>query len=170
MKYKRMSRFSNTRVPSTFKIQITSMVDVFVILLVFLIKSFSTSPVQINPSMDLKLPESSSMTEPEDVIKLVVSKKGIFVEDNRVLELKEGFLTAKDVDLNDPNFIKSLYEELDKQAAKTKKISEVNTDLKFDGRILVQADRDLSYDTLRKVLYTSMLVGYADVKLAVVSR
>lgn len=162
-----MNRFTNTRVPSTFKIQITSMVDVFVILLVFLLKSFSTSPVQINPSKELKLPESTSSTDPIDVIKLIVSKKGIYVEEVKVLDLEDGRVASRDFDLNDPNFIKALYEELDKQAEKTKQIAEINTELKFDGKILVQADKDLSYDLLRKVLYTSMLVGYADVKFAV---
>lgn len=165
-----MSRFSNSRVPSGFKIQITSMVDMFVILLVFLLKSFSTSPVQINPSTELKLPESTSTTDPVDVIKLIVAKNGIYVEDNKVIALNEGLLAKQDVDANDPSYIKALYEELDKHAKRMQEIAKVNTEAKFDGQILMQADRDLPYELLKKVMYTSMLVGYSDVKLAVISR
>lgn len=164
-----MSRFNNGRVPAGFKIQITSMVDMFIILLVFLLKSFSTSPVQINPSKELKLPESSSTTDPVDVIKLIVSKHGIFVEDNKVVDLNNGSLMKQDIDVSDSNFIKSLYEELDKHATRMKDIAKVNTEAKFDGQILLQADKDLPYDLLKKVMYTSMLVGYSDVKLAVMS-
>ncbi len=165
-----MSRFNNGRVPAGFKIQITSMVDMFVILLVFLLKSFSTSPVQINPSAELKLPESTSTSDPVDVIKLIISKNGIFVEDSKVVDLKEGALQKQDIDSNDPNFIKNLYSELDKHASRMKDIAKVNTETKFDGQILMQADKDLPYELLKKVMYTSMLVGYSDVKLAVMSK
>ena len=164
------SRFNDSRVPAGFKIQITSMVDMFVILLVFLLKSFSTSPVQINPNKDLKLPESTSTKDPVDVVKVIVSKHGIFVEDTKVLDLKEGVLASGDTENNDPDFIKSLYEELDKHATRLKDIAKVNTETKFDGQVLMQADKDLTYELLRKVMYTSMLVGYSDVKLAVMSR
>jgi biopolymer transport protein ExbD len=34
----------------------------------------------------------------------------------------------------------------------------------------VQADRGLNYDTLQKVMYTSMMAGYSDVKLAVLAK
>jgi len=155
---------------SAFKIQITSMVDMFVILLVFLLKSFSTSPVQINPDKNLTLPESTSQTDPQDVVKLIVSKGAIFVEDRKVIDLVSGDLKDEDKDKSDSQFIKALFEELDAQAKKTRSIAAVNETVEFDGKILMQADRDLPYEILQKVLYTSMLAGYADMKLAVVSK
>src|SRR3954463_3961026 len=111
-----MRKFMDRRLPSTFKIQITSMVDMFVILLVFLLKSYSTSPVQITPSDKLTLPVSTSTKDPVDVLKLVVSKAGIFVDDRKVVELDpKGDIAIKDVDANDTNFIRALYSELDTQ-------------------------------------------------------
>ena len=155
---------------SAFKIQITSMVDMFVILLVFLLKSYSTSPVQISPSKSLSLPESSVQTDPVDVIKLVVSKNGIYVEDRRIVPLTSGELSEEDKDKTDAQFIKKLFDELDVQAKKTRGIASVNETVEFDGKILMQADRDLPYAILQKVMYTSMLAGYADMKLAVVGK
>jgi biopolymer transport protein ExbD len=73
-----MKKYIDRRLPSTFKIQITSMVDMFVILLVFLLKSYSTSPVNITPSKNLTLPKSAAVVDPQDVLKLVVSK-GCFI-------------------------------------------------------------------------------------------
>ncbi len=163
-------RFVNKRADGTFKIQITSMVDMFVILLVFLLKSFTTSPVQITPSQELTLPASTSTKDPVDGLKMVVSQQGIYVEDLKIVTLENGSVSKTNVDKADPNFIRALFEELDKHAEKSKKISQVNEDLKFDGKIIVQADRDLSYETLKKVMYTSMLAGYADVKLAVITK
>lgn len=165
-KKKGLSKFNN-KLPSTFRIQITSMVDMFVILLVFLLKSYSTSPVNISPSDKLTLPASTSTKDPVDVLKLIVSKTGIFVEDKKVVDLTDGKLDVKDVEATDTQFIRSLYSELDSHAQKTKSIAAVNDTLEFDGKVVMQADRNLPYDLLRKVMYTSMMAGYADVKIAV---
>lgn len=162
-----MGRYMDRRVASTFKIQITSMVDMFVILLVFLLKSYSTSPVNLTPSDDLKLPISSSTKHPVEALKLVVSSNGIFVEDKRIVEMKDGVLANTAVDENDTQFIRALYTELDEQAKKTRTIASQNTELEFDGKVVMQAERSLPYDLLRKVMYTSMMAGYSDVKIAV---
>lgn len=166
-----MKKYMERRLPSTFKIQITSMVDMFVILLVFLLKSYSTSPVNITPSDNLTLAVSTSSKDPVDVLKLVVSKEGIFVDEKQVLKFDEkGEVAVGDLDANDTNFIRSLYTELDQQAEKSKSIAQVNETLEFDGKVLMQADRGVPYALLRKVMYTSMLAGYSDVKIAVMMR
>ncbi len=165
-----MSRYMDRRSPSSFKIQITSMVDMFVILLVFLLKTYSTSPVNITPKEGMRLPESASLVEPVDVVKLMVSEDGVFVEDKKVMVLEKGRVPASVTDANDPSFLKALYEELDGRAKLAKGISQVNDSFEFDGKILMQADRDLPYEILQKIMYTSMMAGYADVKLAVVGK
>ncbi|MGE0528306.1 MAG: hypothetical protein AB7P49_14650, partial [Bdellovibrionales bacterium] len=67
-------------------------------------------------------------------------------------------------------FLKTLFEALDERAKLAKSISEVNDSFEFDGQILMQADRELPYAVLQKVMYTSMMAGYADVKLAVAQK
>lgn len=157
------------KLPMSFKIQVTSMVDMFVILLVFLIKSYSTSPVQIAPSADIRLPASESQTNPVDVLKLMVSKSGVFVEGQKVIDLTDGQINKKDIDGSDPNYIPELFKYLDAEAKKTQDIAKVNSTITFEGKILVQADKDLAYDMLRKVMHTSAVAGYSDVKFAVIS-
>jgi biopolymer transport protein ExbD len=163
-------RYSGRKAPASFKIQITSMVDMFIIILVFLLKSFSTSPVNITPSDQLRLPQSIASTDPVDVVKLIVSKTGVFVEDNKVAEIKNGVFEASHLDGTDKEFIRPLFEELDKTAQKAKDISKVNETVSFDGKVLIQVDKDLPYSILKKVMYTSMLAGYFDVKFAVISK
>jgi biopolymer transport protein ExbD len=165
-----MGKYMDRRTPSSFKIQITSMVDMFVILLVFLLKTYSTSPVNITPKEGMRLPESTSLVDPVDVVKLMVSRDGVFVEDKKVMDLTNGKLAAGAADENDASFLRPLFEELDKRAKHAKDISKVNDSFEFDGKVLMQADRDLAYDVLQKVMYTSMMAGYADVKLAVASK
>jgi biopolymer transport protein ExbD len=171
MRQKRgFSKYNDKRTSSTFKIQITSMVDMFVILLVFLLKSYSTSPVNVTASADLTLPASSATKDASDVLKLVVSRAGIFVDSKKVADLQAGKLSDADVDPQDTQFIRSLYTELDTQAKKSRTIASVNETVEFDGKVMMQAERSLPYDLLRKVMYTAMMAGYADVKIAVLAQ
>ena len=126
--------------------------------------------MNITPNDKLTLPASISTKDPTDVLKLVVSKAGIFVEDQKVADLLEGKLDVKDVDASDTQFIRALYTALDEQAKKARGIAAVNEEIEFDGKVIVQADRSLPYELLRKVMYTSMMAGYSDVKIAVVTR
>ncbi len=142
----------------------------FVILLVFLLKSYSTSPVNITPKDGLLIPESTATVDPVDVVKLVVAQDGVFVEEKKVLDLEKGRVPASVVDANDPSFLRALYEALDERAKLAKSISKVNDSFEFDGKVLMQADRNLPYDVLQKIMYTSMMAGYADVKLAVAQK
>ncbi len=163
-------KYMDKRSPATFKIQVTSMVDMFVILLVFLLKSYSTSPVQLTPSDKMTLPASTSTKDPVDVLKLMVSKDAIYVEDKKVMDLKGGIVDMKDVDANDTQFLRTLYTELDQQAGKSRTIASKNEEVEFDGKVILQADRSLPYELLKKVMYTSMMAGYSDVKIAVLSK
>lgn len=170
MERRGMKRHIDQRLPSHFKIQITSMVDMFIILLVFLLKSFSTSPVNITPSENLRLPQSIVSTDPVEVLKLVVSKTAVFVEDEKVADIEANEFRKEQLDANDSEFIRPLYEQLDKKAQIAKDIAKVNDTVEFDGKVLVQVDRDLPYSVLKKIMYTSMLAGYSDVKFAVISK
>lgn len=165
-----MAKHMDRRSSAAFKIQITSMVDMFVILLVFLLKSYSTSPVNITPKEGMRIPVSSATTDPVDVVKLIVSQDAVFVEDKKIMDLNKGHFMEGAIDKNDPAFVKSLFEALDERAKLAKSISKMNDSFEFDGKVLMQADRDLPYEILQKVMYTSMMAGYADVKLAVAQK
>ena len=165
-----MSAYMERRSSGAFKIQITSMVDMFVILLVFLLKSYSTSPVNITPKAGMQIPASSALQDPVDVVKLIVSQNAVFVEDKKVMDLDKGHVPTAGLDKNDPAFLKSLFDALDERAKLAKSISKVNDAFEFDGKVLLQADRELSYEVLQKIMYTSMMAGYADVKLAVAQK
>ncbi|MEQ1875144.1 MAG: biopolymer transporter ExbD [Bdellovibrionia bacterium] len=164
-----MARLRRRQTEGTFVLQITSMIDIFTIMVFFLLKSYSTSSVvNTGPSSEVRLPSSVSESASVESLKLTVSKSGIFVDDKKVIDLKDGTIAKESVESNDPQFIRPLFEELDKQAEKSKGIAAVNETVKFDGKITVQADSELNYELLRKVMYTATLAGYNDLKLAAV--
>jgi biopolymer transport protein ExbD len=78
----------NAGAPDVNFLNITAMLDIMTIILVFLLKSLGESSASIPQSDDLRLPKSIIRTAPsEDGVVLTVSKTQILVGDDRVLTL-----------------------------------------------------------------------------------
>lgn len=150
---------------STFGLNITSMTDMFTILLVFLLQSYSSSEVELKPVDNLRLPSSASYTNPTQGLQISLNTKELRVGDKAVANLKGTAFNSTDLESSDPNFIKPLFDELDKIAK-----DEANKDVKHisEGKILFQADRSLPYSTLKKVMYTASMAGFPQLKLVTI--
>ncbi len=156
----RRKRFHfNTNRKSTFALNITSLTDMFTIMLVFLLQTFATSDVQIEPINGMRLPTSNSNLNPIEGVRLIVTKENLMIGENKIATLQDRKFTAHDIDGADPNFLPLLFNELDK-LAKNSTDEQVK-----EGRILLQADASLPYDTLRKVLYTASMAGFPQLKM-----
>ena len=149
-----------------FTLQLTAMVDMFTIMIIFLLKSYDTSSLEVKNVDGLRLPASITASIPEESMLLLVSKKGIFVNDTKVASIESGKISSKDISSSDEDYIEGLFKELDKEAKKIEKLSKKNPNIKFEGKILMQADQELDYGVLRKVLYTVTMAGYGDLRLA----
>lgn len=144
-------RFLKYQAPSTFRLQITSMVDMFVILLVFLLKSFSTTELQPDLKIETALPSSNVVRAAAPTDRLILKLE----EASATIGEKKVNLEAKTKRVSDPNFLPELYSALTKQK---------------QGPLLIQADRKLNYQELQKVLYTCAVAGFTDVSLAVLAQ
>jgi biopolymer transport protein ExbD len=138
------------------------MTDMFTILLVFLLQSYGSSEVQIDPVAGLRLPSSNTEKNPVESVKLAISREIVKLGDTTIADIKNNDFEAKDIDPKDSNFIVPLFNELDKLAK--------SSDKQFvkDGKILLQADAELPYATLRKVMYTAAMAGFPQLKLVTV--
>ncbi|MNK26232.1 Biopolymer transport protein ExbD/TolR [compost metagenome] len=147
---------------STFTLNITSMTDMFTIMLVFLLQSYSTADVQLIPEKELRLPTSATMTNAVEAVKISISSKSLKIDQTTIADVKNNDFLAQDLEDKDSNFIKPLFAELDKLAKDSAEKDKVHIK---EGRILLQADRDLPYSTLRKVMYTASMAGFPQLKL-----
>ena len=99
------------------KLQITSMMDMFTIILIFLLFSFSDDPEQIALDKNMELPQSSSKLSYNDSIRLSVSNNMLKLGDGVVAEIKDG----KVIGLSPGNLEKSLlYKRLKEENNKLK--------------------------------------------------
>ena len=150
-------------------LQLTAMVDMFMIIVVFLLKSMSVSSIKM-PAQDLRLPQSYYGEEPREMLLIQVSPNYIALNEKKLVNLEKGKIRTNDLSEEDPSVIQILKIALRKEADKAKKIQKQTGNLiRFNGQVFVQADKNLEYRTLRKVLYTASSSGYGDLRLATVS-
>ena len=149
-----------------FTLQLTAMVDMFTIMIVFLLKSYDTSSVEVKNVDGLILPASITASNPKEAMLLLVSKKGIFVNDIKVATIENGKVSEKYISKSDEDYIEGLFKELNKEAEKIEELAKKNPNIKFKGKIFMQADKELNYGILRKILYTATMAGYGDLRLA----
>jgi biopolymer transport protein ExbD len=150
-------------------IQLTAMVDMFTILVVFLLKSMGATAIKIPPE-ELRLPSSFYGEEPKEALLVQVSPTYISVNDKKVLTMQAGQLMSADIAKNDLYLIPLLEKSLLEQAEISKRVEKETKNLiKFKGTVFVQIDKTLDYATIKRVLYTASVAGYGDLRLATIN-
>ncbi len=154
-------RKTRARTPKAFKVQLTSLVDVMTILLVFLIKSFSAEGNVMNVPQDIKLPASTAQKQPKPAIILSINNRILLAEGDPVADMTEMIKT-------DDLLIEPLYNWLGKRRSMTEKIAQYSTTTEFKGEIAIQGDRKIPFRLLQKIMFTCGRVGYSNFSLAVI--
>jgi biopolymer transport protein ExbD len=146
--------------PSDFALQITSMADIFMILLVFLLKSYATSITNIAPSAHISLPEiDQAQGIPKDSLKIEVGKDGVIIDDQQVLTLQNYQFNTDEQGPGEtsPTITKILN-------AERKKTPDANN----DSALVVMADEGTPYSTIKRVVASAAGAGFVDLQLLVV--
>ena len=113
--------------PGKIRLNLTSMMDMFTIILVFLLKNFSTEGMLIQPSEYLTLPTSTVEKSPEVALDLVISKEWVMVNHEPVEKVSDIIASEKLV-------IKNLQEKLLVYAREAKRMEELYG-TKFSGKV-----------------------------------
>ena len=166
------NRRSRRKIHKDFELQLTSMMDILVIILVFLLKSYSASTNSFSSVPGIKLPISKTQESPPDSLNLIVTPEAITFEGQRVVEFVQTAdalnggqpsYAFKTDDLDENNMrIARLYDALSKAREKSELLRAQSPardaegkPLPFDGILAIQADKRVKYDTLRKIMYTA---------------
>jgi len=133
------------------ELNLTAMMDMMTIILVFLLKSFSATTVSMSASEDIKPPVSSTQAVPKDTIAVTITPKVIMVGDRKVVSLKAGKLPQESLN---GRLVVPLDSRLKKEVNKLKRIQKFGG-TQFSGELSIIADRKIPYDLLLTVLYTA---------------
>lgn len=142
------------------RLNLTAMVDVFVVLLIFLLKSYSAEGNITTTNKSLELPLSTSTLRPYLTLNITVTKQAIYVEDKKVEDIGP---IQKGQDL----LIPSLAQELKYQVERARFIAGLNPTVKFEGKVTILGDRALPFLVLEKVMYTCSATDFNEIALAV---
>ena len=134
------------------ELNITAMMDMMTILLVFLLKSFASSSAAMTASEDVRPPVSSTRATPRDTVAVTVTPKNILVGEREVLRLQGGQLPAEALQ---GRLVVPLDAQLKKEVEKLKYIAERNPEAPFNRELSIIADKAIHYDMLLTVLYTA---------------
>jgi biopolymer transport protein ExbD len=139
------------------ELNIVAMMDMMTIILVFLLKSYQASTLNVNMGADLTIPASSTQLHPQENISLTVSWSELAVNDRAVIPLQGGQIPVKykDGQKAEAFYVGAIYDALKKEVDKQKYIAQFNKNAPFSGRINVVADKKITYRTLMEVLYTA---------------
>lgn len=146
-------------------LNLTSMMDMFTIILVFLLKTFSTEGQLIQPSDHLQLPKSTVQKAPEVALDVVVTRKEILVNDSPVL-IQTDEDPDKLVGAEYNRIITPLYERLLTFAKEAKKMEELYG-TEFSGKVTIQGDYKLPFRLLVKIMYTCGQAEFGNMRLVV---
>jgi biopolymer transport protein ExbD len=148
-------------------LNITPMMDMMTIILVFLLKSFSSTTSNITFDANLQVPRSSTQLKPKEAITVTVTKKVILVEGDGIAPINGGRVDpAVKRDGENGYYITPLVDVLEKHARREKKVAEL-TGQKFDSVLMVVADQSIPYRLLTEVLYSCGQAGYQNYRLLV---
>jgi biopolymer transport protein ExbD len=139
------------------ELNIVAMMDMMTIILVFLLKSYQASAINVNMSQELAIPASTTQLHPQENITVTVTMKEVAVNDRRVLDVQGGVIppSSKEGGRPDAFYVGVVYDALKKEVDKQKYIARYNKDAPFAGRVNVVADKKIPYRTLMEVLYTA---------------
>jgi biopolymer transport protein ExbD len=146
------------------KLQITAMMDMFTIILIFLLFSFSDRPETMTIDKDLELPESQSKMDYRETIKLVLSPKNLKLENKVIARLENGQIIGLHPDKVEESV---LYKELRQYRAKNDIPA---TGEKREAPILFLCDKRVPFKTINRIVKTAGLAGFPDFQFAVLKK
>lgn len=143
------------------KLMITSMMDMFTIILIFLLFQFSENPEKLQLMDDMELPYSSAKMEHVENIRLVLTLDGLHMDDELIARVDN----QRIVGLNPRSLEESeLYKRLYIQKAA---LEEEHGEQPVRNHILLLCDKRLSFKTINSITKTAAMAGYPNFQLGV---
>ena len=148
------------KVPKAADLNITPMVDMFTIIVLFLIANFSATGDILNISKDIVLPDAANVQELQLVPVVMVSMEEVVIDGTVIGRVDD--LTREDY-LNIPALeeklrdMKKKFEDLHNAAGSTDA---------FKGDVNIQAHKEVQFKIIKRVMFSCQSAGYNNINFA----
>ncbi len=148
-------------------LMLTSLLDMFTIILIFLIVSFDAEDYDFKLNADITLPESTARSVLKPAVDIAITPNDLVVDRTSIAKLSRG------------KFPNSVYanQEVPELVALLTKRYEIVKDVAVDPEtgednaiIVVQADQELDYETIYVVLRSAAQSGFVKYRLAIMKK
>jgi biopolymer transport protein ExbD len=176
------------------ELNITSMMDMMTIILVFLLKSFGASELTVTPSDTFELPSSSSILKPLTSPSVVIRRPGpgypvtVISEESKELPITIASVPVEDssdvtfripAEEKDGANINELYTELKRisdgkqkiiDAMKKKIAASGRSDVELPkmGQLLLQIDKEIPFQIVKEVMFTAGQAKFNEFQFVVI--
>lgn len=152
-----------------FEIDITSLLDILVILLVFLLKSYNSSGITLEVPKEIKLPDSETQDINHAGVMIQVSKGKLWVDSKLIYDSEESPSRLYD---QGGRRIVPLYDELVKKIDDIKALAkqEPGVAKEFSGIANLIIDKTMKYSYIKRIMYTCASAGFKQYKFVVLSK
>lgn len=163
----------------TATLSLTAMVDMFTVLVIFLLQAYSSNPVVLVNPEDVSLPKAEQTKELKPAAVITVSKDNVYIEKIQVATMEE-------VRASQDWILPRMRDELVRilQAKKVEYDSQLRNrvqniigsqDATAPGvldwkKVTIQADKDVNYLAVKKVMYTLTASGAGEINFAVMKK
>jgi len=154
---KRMSRNHKRKLPA---MNLTSLMDVFTILVFFLLVNSAASEV-LEPPKKITLPDSVVETKPNETVVIVVSETEVTVQGEVVAMVDDIIKSKQDAILGISNRLQEMKKNV--IGVSTKAISE-------SKEVTILSHKSVPFKVLRKIMSSCTYAGYEKVSLAVIQK
>jgi biopolymer transport protein ExbD len=142
-------------------LSLVSLMDIFTILVFFLL--VHSSEVETLPSTkSIRPPESVAENSPKQTVVVTVSNEDILVQGLKVVSVADALQ-------GEGNVIEALRNELEHQNARRTLLA-ASEPAGQPRAITILADRDITYELLKKIMATCVRASYENISLAVLKR
>jgi len=154
---KRMARNHKKRIPA---MNLTSLMDVFTILVFFLLVNSAASEV-LEPPKKITLPDSVVETKPTETAVIMVSDEAVLVQGEAVISVGD-LIAAKQENI--PEISEKLKEIKNNViGVSTKTVAESN-------KVTILSHKTIPFKVLQKVMTSCTVAGYGNINLAVIQK
>ena len=151
----------------TLSLNLMPMLDIFSILIVFLLMSYSTDPVSYDVNGGVELPESTTLSSLDELPAIKVTKTEILVNDRKVANIIGGDVEDKD---KAQGAIQPVYDELKKLADANKRVlggrvSEIDK-VKM-STVTMEMDKNHRFKLMKRIMLSAQQADFIAFKLMV---
>jgi biopolymer transport protein ExbD len=143
------------------QIPLIPFIDFLIVLVIFLLMSFSASGELVAQQPTIKMPDANNTQQIEISPIIAVDERVITLDGSRVADTQTQGQSAQ-VDRIEP-LISGL-------EAEKRKWETIHPSEPFAGQVIVQADRNIDFRVVKKVMFSAAAAGYGNVSFAVNQR